>query len=83
MDRIDRLLGPMNPNKTAAKTAAPPKSILVVNATEEQCASVCEAMIKDNHWIIYGLVEDVTHPVARSELQLFHNTKTSLLTVVV
>ncbi|ORX37542.1 hypothetical protein BD324DRAFT_622315 [Kockovaella imperatae] len=65
MSFIDRALGPLNPSRMAAKTAAPPKSVLVVNATEEQCSSVCQALIKDGHWIIYGLVEDVTHPVAQ------------------
>lgn len=36
-----------------------------MDATSEQGRSVCESLIKDNRWVVWGLVEDKEDVIAK------------------
>ncbi|KIR59445.1 hypothetical protein I314_04429 [Cryptococcus bacillisporus CA1873] len=65
MDKVDALLGPLNPNKMAAKSAPNPLKVLVLDATGDEGFSVCKSMLKDGGFHIWGLVPNADTPVAR------------------
>ena len=77
MHKLDRALGPLNPNKRAAKTAKDPGQILVFNALEAQSASVCEILIKSNKFIVHALVDDESNPTAQSRSRRIHEVEES------
>ena len=68
MQYLDKILGPLAPNRQAESTAPRPKKVVVFNAHQEQGRSVCDALIKSNIWIVWGLVPDLQHPSVQGEL---------------
>nr|XP_018260144.1 uncharacterized protein I303_07061 [Kwoniella dejecticola CBS 10117]OBR82302.1 hypothetical protein I303_07061 [Kwoniella dejecticola CBS 10117] len=59
MDKIDNLLGPLNPNKMAAKTSPDPLKVIVFTATGDQGRSVCKDLIADGGFVVWGVTRNV------------------------
>ena len=78
MQHIDRLLGNIAPHRQAARTAPKPKRVFVFDASSEQGSSVCEVLIKDFRWIVYGLVEGRDDPVAQGKYMHYASLGTDL-----
>ena len=64
MLHIDKLLGPLAPNRQAARTAADPKHVVVCGAFTEQGKSVCNHLIADGGFVVYGLVDKAHRAIA-------------------
>jgi hypothetical protein len=61
MAAIDRLLGPLNPNKVAQTTAPTTIRVLVFGASDRQGKSVAEFLIRGGKYIVSAIFEDMDH----------------------
>nr|XP_019003427.1 uncharacterized protein I203_03570 [Kwoniella mangroviensis CBS 8507]OCF66888.1 hypothetical protein I203_03570 [Kwoniella mangroviensis CBS 8507] len=68
MEKIDQLLGPLNPNKIAAGTAPDPIKVIVFTATGDQGRSVCKELIGDGGFIVWGVTRNTESKGAKAEL---------------
>lgn len=75
MQAFDKFLGPLAPHRQAARTAPRTRHVLVMDATSEQGRSVCESLIKDNRWVVWGLVEDKEDVIAKGGSNAGYPTK--------
>ncbi|KAK8849817.1 hypothetical protein IAR55_005153 [Kwoniella newhampshirensis] len=66
MQKIDRLLGPLNPNTVAASTAPDPIKIIVFTATGDQGRSVCEKLVEDGGFEVMGVTRNVDGKAAKA-----------------
>ncbi|WVR07940.1 hypothetical protein IAU60_004983 [Kwoniella sp. DSM 27419] len=66
MELIDKVLGPIAPNKLAAKSSPQPLKVVVFTATGDQGRSVCEALIKDGTFLVWGVTRDSDSEVAKA-----------------
>ncbi|KAK6908582.1 hypothetical protein I203_102585 [Kwoniella mangroviensis CBS 8507] len=70
MEKIDQLLGPLNPNKIAAGTAPDPIKVIVFTATGDQGRSVCKELIGDGGFIVWGVTRNTESKGAKELTQL-------------
>ena len=61
MAALDRLLGPLNPNKVAQTTAPTTIRVLVFGASDRQGKSVAEFLIRGGKYIVSAIFEDMDH----------------------
>jgi hypothetical protein len=61
MAALDRLLGPLNPNKVAQKSAPTTIRVLVFGASDRQGKSVAEFLIRGGKYIVSAIFEDMDH----------------------
>ncbi|WWC95702.1 hypothetical protein V866_002567 [Kwoniella sp. B9012] len=70
MEKIDQLLGPLNPNKMAAGTAPDPIKVVVFTATGDQGRSVCKELIGDGGFMVWGVTRNTDGKGAKELTQL-------------
>jgi hypothetical protein len=61
MAALDKLLGPLNPNKVARSTAPTTIRVLVFGASDRQGKSVAEFLIRGGKYIVSAIFEDMDH----------------------
>ena len=61
MAALDRLLGPLNPNKVAQTTAPTTIRVLVFGASDRQGKSVAEFLIRGGKYIVSAIFENMDH----------------------
>jgi hypothetical protein len=61
MAALDRMLGPLNPNRHAQSTAPRTIRVLVFGASDRQGKSVAEFLIRGGKYIVSAIFEDMDH----------------------